>query len=268
MTTDSTQPRIIAIETSCRTGSVALAVGPDVVEGVVFGATLNHGVELLPTIDELTRRQGWAPDSISQLYVSAGPGSFTGLRIGITLARTLAMSIGAKIVAVPTVDVIAANALAADTPPDHLAVVLDAKRDQVYAALFDRRTATAAEAPGTHAQRPPGIQTSAEPEYVRTMNACVIAPADLLAKAPRPLAVLGEGVPYHRDALTAQGVALLPEELARPKAETVHRIGWRSAKRGEFTAPRTLIPIYLRRPEAEEVWQRRHGHGQRRPVDA
>lgn len=239
MRSDPQKPRVVAIETSGRLGSVALGVEGTPVDVVVFSGEANHAVELLPTIERLTARQGWPADSIDQFCVSVGPGSFTGLRIGITVARTLAMAVGAKVVAVPTVDVLACNALGLPDPPEHLAVVLDAKRKQVYAAVF----------------RLDGGR------YRKVGDACVMAPAELLARTARPLALLGEGVAYHRLALTAPEVSVLDEELSRPRAEVVLRLGWELACSGQFADPKSLVPIYLRRPEAEDLWNARHGRG-------
>ncbi len=239
MRSDPHDPHIVAIETSGRLGSVALGLAGEPVDVVAFSTEANHAVELLPTIERLTARQGWAADSVDQFYVSAGPGSFTGLRIGITVARTLAMAVGAKVVAVPTADVLAYNALDLPDPPEHLAVVLDAKRKQVYTAVF----------------RLDGGW------YRKVVDACVMVPADLLARTARPLALLGEGVAYHRSALTGSEVSVLDEELNRPRAEVVLELGWELAGSGHFADPRSLVPIYLRRPEAEDLWNARHGRG-------
>src|SRR5947209_9406441 len=104
-------PRAIAIETSGRIGSVALVEGGGaVVAEEHFPHGLKHAAEILPMIDRLCRARGWKAADFEQLYVSAGPGSFTGLRIGITLAKTLAFAMGLKLVAVPTLRVLVENA--------------------------------------------------------------------------------------------------------------------------------------------------------------
>src|SRR5712671_4542595 len=91
--------KIIAIETSSRVGSVALAEGPRLVAERTFEtqtepatADLRHGRELIPTLSALCREQGWRPSDISQCHVSIGPGSFTGLRVAVTFARTAALA--------------------------------------------------------------------------------------------------------------------------------------------------------------------------------
>src|SRR4051812_5099333 len=130
-------PRAIAIETSSRIGSLAAADGAHVLAEEQFEHGLQHAAQIVPMIDRLCRAQGWSPRDVEHLYISAGPGSFTGLRIGITLAKTMCLATGVKLVAVPSVRVLVENA-----PPDarHVVLVLDAKRDQIFTARFERTT--------------------------------------------------------------------------------------------------------------------------------
>src|SRR5688572_5334655 len=128
-------PRGVAIETSGRVGSIAIVRDGTVVVEEQFPHGLQHAAQIVPIIDRLTRAQGWSPSDVEELYVSIGPGSFTGLRISVTLAKAMALATGVRLVAVPTVRVLAENA-----PPDarHLVIVLDAKRDQIFTARFER----------------------------------------------------------------------------------------------------------------------------------
>ena len=229
--------RILALETSGSVGGIALARGPERLALRALHTERNHAVELPPAIDALVRQVGWQPEEIDEIHVSAGPGSFTGLRVGITAARTLAWAVGARIVRVPSFEALARNALAAAPRPAHVAVLLDAKRAQVYAAVFALR----------------------DGRCETITDACVIRPERLLAQAPRPLAVLGEGIPFHRQAVDNAGVEILPESLWPARAEHVHAVGLERAARKEYTPPRDLVPLYLRRPEAEEKWEQRHG---------
>lgn len=229
--------RLIAIETSSRRGSVAIADGPELRATAEFSADQQHAVELLPSIDRLCREAGWPPSEIRQVHVSIGPGSFTGLRVAVTTARHLALALGARVVAVPSLAVIADNARLADPPPPRVAVILDAKRRQAYAGLFERR----------------GDECAPVGEPV------LVEPSAWLASLPRPLWVMGEGVPYHAEAIDGAGVTRLDAALWLPRADAVHRLGWRLACAGRFANARELVPMYLRRPEAEEVWEKRHG---------
>jgi tRNA threonylcarbamoyladenosine biosynthesis protein TsaB len=115
---------VLGIETATIACGVALA-GPDGALGALQVATRQtHSQRLVPLIDSLFRETGFARSELAGLAVSCGPGSFTGLRIGITLAKTLALATGVKIVAVPTVRVLVENAPA---EAQHVVIVLDAK---------------------------------------------------------------------------------------------------------------------------------------------
>ena len=223
--------RILAVETSGRVGSVALAEGERVVAEASFGQGLRHAAELLPTIDRLTREQGWTPADLTHVFVSVGPGSFTGLRVGVTLAKTLAFSTGAILVAVPTARVLLANA---PTDAREVVIVLDAKRGQVFTARFTR--------------------DSANVDWLEAEPARLDTPAAALASAGRPVHLIGEGIPYHADAIAAAGagVILTDPADALARAAAVVPLGLAMADRGEIADPLTLIPLYVRRPEPEE----------------
>lgn len=225
----------LAIETSGRFGSVAVGRGSQILEVASFSTALKHAVELLPTIDRLCRAQGISPTEIAELYVSGGPGSFTGLRIGITVTRTLAWSTGARVVRVPTLDAVAQNALGQDDPPQNLAVVLDAKRKKVYAAAFVLRNNA----------------------YERTTEPAECDPDTFLAALPRPGALIGEGIVYIHEPVGRSGLRVLPESTFRARAQVVYRLGLAQASAGKYAVPSQLIPIYVRRPEAEEIREQR-----------
>src|SRR5688572_28669723 len=127
--------RGLALETSGRTGSIALVQDGNVLHEEQFPHGLKHAAEIIPMIDRLFRGQGWRPRDLEEIYVSVGPGSFTGLRIGVTLAKTLAFASGVRIVAVSSVRVLVENAPAG---AKHVIIVLDAKRDQIFTARFER----------------------------------------------------------------------------------------------------------------------------------
>lgn len=229
----------LAFETSSAVGSVAIGRGAEVLESRILTRPKAHAVEFLPTIKALCEAHHVEPKWIQRVYVSAGPGSFTGLRIGVTAARMIALGVGARIVAVPTLEVIAHNAIEADPPPSHVVVVLDAKRSRVYTASFV-------------------LQGGA---YVATSEPIEADPFEFLSAQPDDCAVLGEGLLYHRPAIERSNRRILAESLYRPRAETVYRLGFARAERGGFSDQRTLVPTYIRPPEAEEVWERKQGQG-------
>jgi len=230
---------VIAVETSGSLGSVAIGLGEAILAEEAFDARNNHGVALLPAVDRLVRGCGFSPQAIHQIYVSAGPGSFTGLRIGLTLARTLAYAANAQVVRVPSLEVIAQNAMTLPDPPRRIAVLLDAKRNHVFAACFER--AGTSYAP---------IDEPAEREPVSYLTSLGV------------VGVLGEGAVRHAAALARCPMATrLPDALHAGKARVVYALGRVRAAEGAFTSMAELTPIYIRRPEAEERWESRQGGG-------
>lgn len=229
-------PRGLAIETSGRTGSIAISEDGRVLAEERFAHGLKHAAGIVPIIDRLTRSQGWTPGDLEQIYVSAGPGSFTGLRVGITVAKTFAFATGARVVAVPSVEVLARNAPAGW---QNLIIVLDAKRDQIFTASFEN-------VGGEPVVREPARLDSLE---------------GMLGRTPRPVHLLGEGVPYHRKFIPADdpAVHITDESSWLGRAAVVAEIGASMARAGRFADPVTLTPIYIRRPEAEEKFDERRG---------
>jgi len=162
------EPLVLAVETSSRIGSVAIARGEKILAETTFSAPIRHSAEIFPAISDILQRFSRKPDQIEQVHISVGPGSFTGLRIAVTLAKTMHLANAAKIVAVDTLDVIAANAIdyikeenttitfnseqnevedplsLSSTPigepesPERFATILDAKRGQFFIAVYKR----------------------------------------------------------------------------------------------------------------------------------
>lgn len=230
----------IAIETSCGLGGVALGVGDELVGRSDFDASSRHGAELVSRLAELLRSAGLRPADVEEVYVSVGPGSFTGTRIGVTVARTLGgMVPSLRCVAVPSPAAVAEGARGLAW--ERLGVVLDARGGLIHVTVFARRG--------------PGARIA------RAEDGRVMRPADFLAAAA-PIALLGEGLAYHD--LRADGVTILrPDRLDRPPhlpdAEGVWRVGRRLADAGEVTGAADLLPIYARPPEALRLWQEKAG---------
>src|SRR3954465_13392792 len=121
--------RAPALETSGRTGSGAVARDGAVLVEEQFPHGLMHAAGIIPIVDRLCRAKGWVPSDIEEVYVSAGPGAFPGLGVGVTVAKALALAAGAKLVAVPTADVLVRNLPAGW---QRAVIVLDAKRGQIF----------------------------------------------------------------------------------------------------------------------------------------
>ncbi|MHC4664735.1 MAG: tRNA (adenosine(37)-N6)-threonylcarbamoyltransferase complex dimerization subunit type 1 TsaB [Planctomycetota bacterium] len=237
-------PLILAVETSGRTGSVAIAAGEQLLGETTFSGSMRHSSEIFPAVCALLDNVQRKHKEVEHVYISVGPGSFTGLRIAVTLAKLMHLANGAKTVAVDTLDVIAANAADyakdEDAGTERIATILDAKRGQFFIAAYRRLS-----------------RKNNYPRYEKILPDCLMTGSQFLEMfaAAEPISLLGEGLLYHKDSFEYEGVNFLPEECWSPHASKVHQLGWEKALAGQFAGPLTLQPTYIRRPEAEEKWR-------------
>lgn len=218
----------LALETSGTISSIALARDGELLTEETFPHGLQHAAALVPMIDSICRTHSIKPNEIERVYLNIGPGSFTGLRVAVTLAKMLAMVHGTKIVTVPSTEVLAQN-----TPDDAREVVtcLDAKRGQVYAARFRREGSSWTTIENVHLDRL----------------------SEILTRATKPVHVLGEGIKFHRASIQDEaGIIWTDESTWRCRASKVLKLCSERARQNQFADPMTLSPAYIRLPEAEE----------------
>jgi tRNA threonylcarbamoyladenosine biosynthesis protein TsaB len=256
------KPLILAVETSSRVGSVALACGPNLLEERVFSAPMQHSAEIFPVIGELLGRHGCAPAQLDQVHISLGPGSFTGLRIAVAMAKTMHLATGVRIVSVDSLDVVTANLSTMPcertaeriggremTVPGKVAALLDAKRGQFYAAVYEYVAPEQATPPAAQ-EEGPGYRIAGPNDgaWQKILPDCLLTARELLgrfAQAGR-LGVLGDGLLYHREEFHSDNVLILPQSCWSPRAANVHALGYQKAVNGRFDDPLALTPFYLR----------------------
>ena len=223
-------PLLLALESSGAEPSAALFRGAELL-GERRARPGRPGSEmLLPAVDALLRRAGVGASALDAFAVGVGPGSFTGLRVGIATLKGLAFGSRAPVAAVGT---LAALALRAPRSADLLVAVLDARRGEVYAASFLR---------DGHALEPAGL-----PEGLYT-------PEDLVSRLPPRCLLVGDGVAVCGERLSGAlgpGVRCVPPPRGRPRAREVGTLGLAMLRRGEGIDAADLVPCYLRRAEAE-----------------
>jgi tRNA threonylcarbamoyladenosine biosynthesis protein TsaB len=219
--------KILALETSGQAGSVALLDGDALVEERLLPIHDRNAKTLAPTIKDILAAAGWKPSDVRLVAVAVGPGSFTGLRVGVTTAKTFAYAVRAEVVGVNTLE-----AIAAQTPPnvDRVAVVLDAQRQQVFAAEFARGS-------------------TADFECVR--ETAIVDNDVWLANLDPAVAVSGLGLEKLSARLPAN-IRVVASEYWTPRAATVGRLGWRTYQAGRRDDLWRLVPQYFRRSAAEE----------------
>lgn len=236
----------LALETSGLSGSFALATDDGVLREHALSDARAYSAALLVEVSAALAACRLRCADLGLVCFSAGPGSFTGLRVAATVATMLQAATGCAVVAAPTLEVIAMNALQAEPRPTTVVALLDAKRGQAYAAAYDL-----VEADALHERRPPAVCN----------------PQTLLAEFVPPPAVLGGGAGVHRLACEAAGATILPEDFWQPRAVSVLHIGQRRAAAGLCCRPHEIVPIYVRPPECEEVYDARRAAARTRRGD-
>jgi tRNA threonylcarbamoyladenosine biosynthesis protein TsaB len=219
--------KLLAIETSTIAGGAALLDGEQLVGEQSLNVRLTHSERLMVAVDRLLGDLGWRPADLEALAVSIGPGSFTGLRIGVSAAKGLALALSLPIAAVPTLDALAAGLPFAALP---VCPVLDARKGEVYAGLY----------------RWSGNQMR------REWGPLALAPAELARRLVEPAILCGDGVA----AVDCPLARLAPPARRLPSAACVGQVGLAMVRAGQVVGAAELEPVYLRPSEAE--LRRRH----------
>ena len=229
--------KVLALDTTTRAGSAALVLDDRIVDERSGDGARTHALRLPGELLALADANGWRLSDVDLYAVASGPGSFTGLRIGIATLQGLALVNGRRIVAVPVLEALA-HAAAADVPDDAvIAVWMDANRHDVFAALY-RVTVASAGAWST---------------LVEVEGPSVGSPVVTLARWRErgdgsPAVFVGDGAAlYAADiAKDSPSARVLPSPLL---AGVIGRLA--IARAGDALEPSAVRPLYVRRPDVE-----------------
>jgi tRNA threonylcarbamoyladenosine biosynthesis protein TsaB len=220
---------ILAIETATGCGGVSLTQG-GVDEGRVLAEytlqpEITHSRRLLGSIGAMMEAAGVGWSDLDAVAVSLGPGSFTGLRIGMAAAKGIAMGASLPLLGVPTLDGLAAQATPTELP---LCCLLDARKQQVYAAFYSFKTG----------------------RCLRTSDFMVVSAEQLAQRIQEPTLVVGPGINACQSTLAGQPLArLAPAGLLHPRAAFIGFVGAAMLAQGQGNDD--LVPLYVRASEAE-----------------
>ena len=231
------KPLILTVETSGRTGSLAIAKGDKVLSMQQFSAPMKHSAELFPCAMAMLEKHNYTPQQIEHVYISIGPGSFTGLRIAATMAKMMRLANNVKVVTIGTLDVIAANAdeyieSHGDSNIERIGVILDAKRSRFFVASYKKT----------------------QSGWEKILDDCLMTSKEFVEKFDdqEPIWLLGEGLVYYSDDFSTDNIKIMDEKTWYPCAKKLHGLGFTKACQGQFADAETLVPAYLCRPQAEE----------------
>ncbi len=224
------------METSGQSGSVAALIGEQVVAQITLDPQRRSAQTLAPALRELLAEAGWQPGMVDVVAVAVGPGSFTGLRVGVTTAKTFAYAVGCRVVAINTLDIIAEQAQS-QVPPavPRLSVIIDAQRGDVFARLYER---------------------CAGNPWQPTSDAMILNHDQWRASLGANTAVSGPALEKLASSLPTD-VIVVPRELWSPEAVTVGRLAAQRAHGEQFDDVWQLAPLYMRRSAAEDVFDRK-----------
>ncbi|MDG6025555.1 MAG: tRNA (adenosine(37)-N6)-threonylcarbamoyltransferase complex dimerization subunit type 1 TsaB [Candidatus Brocadia sp.] len=257
--------KVLGIETSGNRGGIVLSKDCQVIISKEF-RSMQHGKELVPAIKSAFQEIGWSPQDIDLIAVDVGPGSYTGLRVGVTCAKTMAYALQKPVIDVPIFDIIAENyqgnlckttSLPSSTPAEsteeeekkiykavhtgefNICPILDARRSHVYACIYTF-------VPVSLKRGLTGVQWKRETEFM------VIQPENLVSMLPRPISIFGNGASLYKEVFHDKDIFIGKEEWSIPKIELVALLGEKMYESGHRCEIDKLLPLYLRQAEAVE----------------
>ncbi len=227
---------ILALDTSSKAASCAV-----VADGVLLGesyinAGLTHSQTSMPLLEDMLKTLGMPLRKIDCFAVTTGPGSFTGLRIGIAAVKGLAMALDKPCAGVSTLFALAANLRCFR---GYIAPVMDARRSQVYTALFHCDGVKL-----TQIEQDDALPIHTLAERISTL-------------APEPVILVGDGAALCSTQLKGAHICLAPETLRHQRASSV---AWAALEQNQFVSAGELEPVYLRLSQAERELLHKQNH--------
>ncbi len=227
----SMHPLILSLDTATSCTTVALTRGylgqGEVLATLSLKSNVTHSRRLLSTIDWLFDQTQIEFSDLSSIAVGLGPGSFTGLRIGMATAKGLAATADIPLVGISTLDVLAVTC----TSAKHICAVLDARKKEVYAAFY---------------------RADSEGIARRQADIVVIQPQKLMDGINEPVMMVGDGVSVYGEIWHSQkGVHFAPPFLNAPSAASLGLLAGEKFENSDFLDIASAVPLYVRASDAE-----------------
>lgn len=223
--------RILGIDTSNLVMSLAVVEKDKLIGEYTTNLRKNHSIRLMPAISMLLDELDIAPQELEGIAVAHGPGSYTGVRIGVTTAKTMAWSLGIPLVGISSLEAVASHGASFE---GRVSPLFDARRGQVYTSLFEKGERIAE-------------------DQIQMMDVW----EETLLRQQIPVLFLGDDVSLHRETIESKlgGLAQFgPAEWNVPRAAYAAREGSRKLEAGETSIVHEFTPQYLQLAEAESKW--------------
>ncbi len=221
--------RLLLVDTATLTGSVAVSCGETLLGEILLTGPANHTDHLLGTIDVLLKGVGLTLGEMDGFGVVLGPGSFTGLRVGVATVKGLALATGKPVVGISSLAALAWRLPFAALP---VCTLLDARKGEVYAALYEWREAA----------------------FKTLLSPCVQSPERWLARLSGDVLFVGDGARRYRAVIDGQfgaGARFAPWPTHVCRASNALVLALEALRQGEHLPLEVLVPTYIRPSEAE-----------------
>ena len=230
--------KILAIDTSSIVATVALMEGDKLMAEYILNNKKNHSEHLMPIIEEVMKSCELSPKDIDVYAVALGPGSFTGLRIGIATIKSMAQALDKPIIGISSLEALAYNLIYSK---DIICPIIDAQRDMVYTGLF----------------KWDGL------EFIRLKEDRVIPIEELIQELKlecENIVFLGDAVDKFKSFILEnldERAIFAPGIVKLPRASSIGELARQRAEKGEFQDFKDILPIYMRKSQAERQWEER-----------
>ncbi|MCC5912275.1 MAG: tRNA (adenosine(37)-N6)-threonylcarbamoyltransferase complex dimerization subunit type 1 TsaB [Clostridiaceae bacterium] len=228
--------KILALDTSSTVATVAVMDGEKLVGEYILNHKRTHSQKLMPMVDEILKSCDLTPKEMDVFGVSLGPGSFTGLRIGIASIKAMAQSLNKPVVGVSALEAMAFNLIYCK---EMICPIIDAQRDMVYAGVYQWQ----------------------QENLENTMEDQVLPIEDLLKflkDKEEKIVFVGDAVEKFKELIVEKigNLAVFPPSaIAMPRASSIGEITRVRAVKGEIQDFSEVLPIYMRKSQAEKQWE-------------
>lgn len=234
--------KVLSIDSSTASATCAILEDNKLLGEITFNYKKQHSIILMPIIDELLKNTNSELDSIDGFVVSKGPGSFTGLRIGMAVIKGLAQGTNKPFISISTLDALAYNLAFTE---GIICPILDALRNNVYTALYKFENQ----------------------KLCRISDYMVISVDDLISNfndETAPITFIGDAVPKFKEKLSIEleNVRFSPIHLNIAKASSLGELGLINLKEGHEDDLYLSSPIYLRKSQAEREYEQRNAQNE------
>ena len=228
----ASEAKVLLLETSGSSGVVALGFGTTIVAHRVLEIAKRHVSDMAPAIAEMLKECGWEAKNLDAIATGIGPGSYTGLRIGLMSARTLAMMTGSRLLGISTFEILAQHCLEAGHAK--VEIIADAQQDKIYAQRFENNNS----------------------HLISASELKIVSAAEWIANRDISFAIAGPGVTKVQPLIPAKE-GMVVEQSGNINKESFLALALKKLFSHHSDDPLSLQPLYLRRSSAEEQWDKR-----------